>query len=200
MTKGILTMNKKIRSLLIAAALTLPLLVTTTATAGPDCANPKFADHWSCSTTPPDTTTTTVPDAVQPCDTVTTLSGSGHLGLECDWTLAQSIATTGTVTVTVIEGEIFRVVAWVRDSSPGDICVLEQWDREAGTVFTASFPLIYGDGTTFWEHGGTHWCEPFDPVAGQRTDLNGEPLHVSVGFRASRDTVVEVSLSPGQAG
>ncbi|RLE13346.1 MAG: hypothetical protein DRJ28_07525, partial [Actinobacteria bacterium] len=63
-------------------------------------------------------------------------------------------------------------------------------------VFIAEFPLIHGD-HTYWDNG-TNWCEPFDLILGQRSDLNGEPLHVRVGVRAKKGTVVEVSLSPGQ--
>ncbi len=134
-------------------------------------------------------------EPTQPCETVTTLSGRGSLGFGCDWTPLESGAT-GTVTVTEISGDVSRVVVFVRDSAPGDICVLEQWDKATGTVFSAQFDLVVGD-QNYWE-GATHWCEQFDPIAGPREDLNGKPLHVQVGVRGKRGTVVAVSLSPGQ--
>ena len=195
MTIGVIIMNKKIQSLLIVAALALPVLAATGATAGPDFCDRK-PNHPSCSTT----TTTTEPAVAQPCETVTTLLGTGNLGFDCDWTPEESIATTGTVTVTVPSGEVSRVVVFVRDSAPGDICVLKEWDKATGTVFEASFPLVdeVGGRGTYWDNG-TNWCEPFDPIVGQRSDLNGDPLHVRVGVRAKKGTVVEVSLSPGQA-
>lgn len=187
-------MDTKIQSLLIVAALALPVLAATAATAGPDC--DRFADHPLC---PPSTTTTTTtePAVAQPCETVTTLRGTGNLGFDCDWTPEESSAATGTVTVTVTSGEVSRVVVFVRDSAPGDICVLKEWDKATGTAFEASFPLVDERGT-YWDNG-TNWCEPFDPIVGQRSDLNGDPLHVRVGVRAKKGTVVEVSLFPGQA-
>ncbi len=184
-------MNKKIQSLLIVAALALPVLAATAATAGPDFCDRK-PNHPSCSTTPPPDE----PAVAQPCETVTTLRGTGNLGFDCDWTPKEDGVTTGTVTVTVTSGEVSRVVVFVRDSAPGDICVLKQWDKATGTVFEASFPLVDERGT-YWDNG-TNWCEPFDPIVGQRSDLNGEPLHVRVNVRAKKGTDVEVSLSPGQ--
>jgi hypothetical protein len=157
---------------------------------------PAGAAKPDCKPHQPNCSTTTEPPLVQSCATLTTLSGTGSLGFECDWTPRNNGATTGTVTVTVISGEVSRVVLFVRDSSPGDICVLEQWWKATGTVFEASFPLADGP-ETYWNQGGTNWCEPFDPVAGQRTDLNGDPLHVRVNVRAKKGTVVEVTLSPG---
>lgn len=174
----------------IVIALALFALVMAAVPAG--AAKPDCKPHQpNCSTTP----TTTEPPLAQSCATLTTLSGTGSLGFECDWTPKNDGPTTGTVTVTVISGEVSRVVVFVRDSAPGDICVLEQWDKATGTVFEASFPLKDGRGT-YWDQGGTNWCEPFDPVAGQRTDLNGDPLHLRVNVRAKKGTVIEVSLSP----
>jgi len=99
--------------------------------------------------------------------------------------------------VTETSGDVSSVAVFIRDSAPGDICAIERWDKAIGTEFIASFPLEYG-GQTYWD-GGTNWCEPFDPVLGQRSDLNGEPLHVLVNVRGKKGTVVTVSLSPGQA-
>jgi hypothetical protein len=124
------------------------------------------------------------------------LSGTGQQGFECHWTPEVSSDEMGTVTVETVSGEITRLVIFVRDSSPGDICVLEQ--DTLGPLVESSFPLIY-EGENYWE-SPIHWCERFDPVAGQREDLNGEPLHLRVNFRGKRGTEVLISLSPGQAG
>lgn len=37
-------------------------------------------------------------------------------------------------------------------------------------------------------------------LAGQREDLNGEPLHLTVNVRGKRGTEVLIELSPSQAG
>jgi len=187
-------MNKKIRPLLITAlvsALFLLALVAAALAAPPDfCGkNGTNSDHPSCSTTEPSVT--------QPCETITPLGDTGTFSVNCDWTPENTGAAEGTVTVTATSGEISRVVVWVRDSDPGDICVLEQWQKATGTVFEASFPLKDAPGT-YWDNG-TNWCEPFDPIVGQRDDLNGKPLHVRVYVRAKKGTEVKVSLSPVQA-
>jgi hypothetical protein len=161
MTKGVIITNKKLRPLLIAA-LVFVLMATVASTAlakKPD--NPGK----------PTTTTTTEPAVAQPCKTITTLSGSSQLQVQCDWTPERTAATTGIVQVTEISGEVSHVVMFVRDSDPGDICVLEQMNRPTGTVF----------------------------IAGDRYDSNGEPLLVLVSVRVKKGTVVEVSLVPGQA-
>lgn len=181
-------MNKKIKALLIAA-LVFALMATVASTA--------LAKKPDNPGNKPTTTTTTEPAVAQPCETITTLSSS-QLQFGCDWTPESTAATTGIVQVTEISGEVSHVVMFVRDSDPGDICVLEQLNKPTGTVFQASFPLIH-EGQTYWEHGGTNWCSPFDPIAGDRHDSNGEPLHVSVSVRVRKGTVVEVSLVPGQA-
>ncbi|MFV1962183.1 MAG: hypothetical protein ACC658_10150 [Acidimicrobiia bacterium] len=161
--------------------------------AQPDFCNDLSPDykpgHPSCLTTEPPT--------VQRCETVTTLRGTGNLEFGCDWTPVDISSTTGIVTVKVIEGKVSSVAVFVRDSAPGDICVLEQWDKPDLDVLEASFPLVH-EGQSYWD-GGTHWCEPFDPIVGERDDLNGEPLHVFVSVRAKKGTVVEVTLTPGQA-
>ncbi len=89
---------------------------------------------------------------------------------------------------------------FVRGSDPGDICLLEQWDRPTGDVVEASFPLVGDNGETCWTQGGTHWRAQFDPIAGEREDENGNPLHVKVDVRGKKGTVVEVTLIPGQTG
>jgi hypothetical protein len=186
--------------LIIAVVLAVPLWVAGVAAGGDlEAFCRDHPDHAKCQEDPSTTTTTTPePPLLQPCETVTTLGLTGSLFFECDWTLDNDGSPTGTVTVTVEGGDIDRVVAMVRDSDPGDICVLEQWDKATGSEFIASFPLEYG-GATYWQVG-EHWCEPFDPVAGQREDLNGDPLHVMLSLRGKKGTEVTVTLSPSQAG
>jgi hypothetical protein len=203
MTKGVITMNKKNMTLLIIVVVTLTLGIAVTATAGPDCDNPKFADHSLCP--PPDpppattTTTTTGPVAGQPCETITPKNGTNELlEFRCDWTPENTGAVSGTIQVEKIKGEVSDVVMFVRDANPGDVCVLEQLRRPTGTLFEVSFPLVH-EGQTYWEQGGTHWCAQFDGVTGERYDSNGDPLHVWVNVRVKKDTVVEISLFPGQA-
>ena len=192
-------MTKRIKLLLIAAALTLPALVATTATAGPDCDNPKFTNnHPLCSDSPTTTTSTTEPAVDQACETITTLPAAGQSSFGCDWTPTDTGTSTGTIEVRTISGEVSRVAVFVRDSDPGDICLLEQWEKPTSDVVEASFPLIYDNGETYWTHGGTHWCAPFDDVIGERADLNGNPLHLEVSVRGKKNTIVEVTLTPGQ--
>jgi len=185
-------MKRYLKMLMTLVALAALLVMTAAPTVAKKPDNPGKPDTTTT------TTTTTEPVVAQPCKTVTTLRGTGDLWLDCEWTPQDNGAMTGTVTVTVANGEVSRVVVFVLDSAPGDICILEQWQRGAtGNVFIAEFPLIYEDETTYWDNG-TNWCEPFDPILGQRSDLNGEPLHVRVGVRAKKGTVVEVSLYPEQ--
>jgi hypothetical protein len=131
-------MNKRIKSLLIAAALTLPILAATTATAGPNCGKLP-PDHPQCLTTP----TVPVPDHPEglTCaqevyggyDEWLTLTngtyidgtdehkplvvGSGRLCI--DWTTTK--ATEWLVTVTD-PGAAKSVFMSLRDSHPGDFC------------------------------------------------------------------------------
>jgi hypothetical protein len=189
------------RVAIFVAVVTAELLMLTAiaSAAPPDC--DERPDHPRCSTT---TTTTTEPPIAQPCETVTSLTvTNGQHGFECEWTPEFSSNETGTVTVETVSGEITRLVIFVRDSSPGDICVLNQLDKPIASVVEATFPLVDDEGVSYWD-SPTHWCERFDPVAGQRTDLNGDPLHLRINFRAKRgtdaSTEVLISLSPGQAG
>ncbi len=184
-------MNKKNITLLIIVVVTLTLGIAVTATAGPDCDNPKFAGNPLCPLPPP--------VAGQPCETITPRGGTNELlEFRCDWTPENTGALSGTVQVEKIKGEVSNVVMFVRDSDPGHVCVLEQLHRPTGTVFEASFPLVH-EGQNYWEHGGTHWCAQFAGVVGERYDSNGDPLHVWVNVRVKKDTVVKVSLFPGQA-
>jgi hypothetical protein len=127
MTRGVLAMNKRIRSLLIAAALTLPILAATTATAGPNCT--KLPDHSLCATPIPDH-----PDGLTCADEVyggydessTLIDGTdgiplvvGRGRLCIDWTTTQ--ASEWVVTVTN-PGAAKSVFMSLRDSHPGDFC------------------------------------------------------------------------------
>ena len=191
----------------LAIVFALSLLLAAVAIAAPPdfCyeKSPKYnPDHPSCS----DTTTTTVPSAVPLCDDIPLLGGPGRTSFQCVWTPERPDVVPevleGTVTVDVVGGEASQLVVFVRDSAPGDICVLmQEWPDQPGPVFTATFPLADVDrSSNYWDFGGTSWCEPYDPVAGQREDLNGKPLHVNVGFVGKKNTVVEVTLFPVDEG
>lgn len=182
---------------MIVAVVAISAMVVATATAAPPNCEELPIDHPQyCGSPVSTTTTTTEAPALQPCNTVNEDSGTGRISFACDWTPANDGSNVGTVTINTSR-EVSSLVVFVRDSAPGDICALEQWDRPRGTVFEASFPLA-DEGSNYWETGGVNWCELFDPVAGQRLDLNGEPLHLSVNLVAKKGTVVTVSLSPGQ--
>jgi hypothetical protein len=189
------------RTLILAAVATLPILVAAAAAGAPDCGDPKWSDRPACQTT----TTTPIPVA-HACPaapkvgdpSIITIEGAGSETFECDWSPAYDASRqSGTVNVTVDAGEVSRLVVFVRDSNPGDICVLKEWDRPSSNSFEVSFPLVLGD-ETYWQHA-TNWCSRFDPVAGTRDDLNGDPLHLSVNVRGKKGTSVEVTLTPGQA-
>ena len=152
-------MNKKIKSLLIAAALTLPVLAATTATAGPDCDNPKLADNPHC---PPTTTTTSVPDLGSSCaesieqghqvfsetDEFEIVVNPGEVGC-VDWTTTMKTNWL----VTVSPGSANSVRFNVRDSHPGDFCWLDTLgikDIKTGlntlTITHSNGPLANGGG------------------------------------------------------
>lgn len=138
------------------------------------------------------------------------LPRSGLNRLECLWTPEEKDTESGTVTVRPTSGAISGVVVFVRDASPGDICVLEQdWDAQTGPPYTASFALVYGDlpddvnpdfgpfeNQTYWKWDAGHWCYPQDGA--MRDDPNGKPLHLKLSFRATKGTEVEIVLSPAQ--
>ena len=182
---------------LFATLLLLAVLVSTAA-AAPDCSpnSPK------CDTEPP--VTTTEPPSIPSCATVTNLEGAGA-GMTCLWTPDRGSGetpTSGRVTVETTSGELSRLVIWVRDSAPGDICVLEQLHKPGTGTFVASFRLVTGDPdelVSYWDEP-VHWCSHFDPIFGERDDPNGEPLHLGVSFdtRANRVATVVVTLEPGQ--
>ena len=134
---------------------------------------------------------------------------SGLNKLECLWTPAESATDAGTVTVEGTEESISGVIVFVRDDSPGDICVLEQdWEGHTGPAYSASFNLAYGEMTdpfsgysdqTYWTWDAGHWCYPQDGDFDMRDDSNGKPLHLRVDFRAKKGTTVAITLSPPQA-
>ncbi|MDF1596846.1 MAG: hypothetical protein P1T08_12280 [Acidimicrobiia bacterium] len=205
--------------LVLALVLTLAAVA---AAAPPDFCNPESPDyrpdHPSCSST---TTTAPQPSEVQACttDVLSGINGSGATRFECLWTPAPSETEIGTVTVTPLGGAISNLVVFVRDASPGDICVLKQeWADQTGASYTATFDLAYGylprdadwdpddiypdyapyENETYWSLGGQHWCYPQDPIKGMRADPNGKPLHLQVNFRIKKGTMVDIVLDPPQ--
>jgi hypothetical protein len=168
-------------------AVALAMLVAGTASGAPekDCDDPRWENHPACASN-------------TPCMTVTSLDGRSG-GIYCDWTpVYDASALTARVGVEVTSGEVVRVVIFVRDSDPGDVCALEQWDRPATDSFEAFFDLVVGD-ETYWD-ASTHWCSHLDEIAGTRSDLNGDPLHVQVNYRGTKDSSVRITLKPEQAG
>jgi hypothetical protein len=203
--------------ILFAFALAFALLILAPVSAEKKWNCTDRPEHPTCSTTP---TTIPEPPTLQACtDDVLLDIGNGAAGrvsFGCLWTPNEIEATVGTVTVEPSLG-ISQLVVWVLDSSPGDICVVEQ-PGTADSAFVATFDLAYGElpvdtdwdqdddypdfepyeNNTYWEFGGTQWCYPQDTVAGMRQDLNGEPLHVRVNFVAKKNTTVNISLNPPQ--
>jgi len=176
------------------------------------------------------TTTTTVPQspllvACEDTDNATlvtdglielTIPGAGQASFECLWTPDESVGTTtATVTITEVGGAVKGLpTVFVRDDSPGDICLLEsEWGGAEEVPYSASFDLAYGNdlpegyeawaGTTYWDftYGddptGTHWCAPQDPVLDSlRVDSNGTPLHFMANFNARGGGYIVVELTP----
>lgn len=204
--------------LVLVVALLL-MLTAIAASAVPD----GFCDgdrvHPQCpTTTTPTPTTTPESSPLQACtaDVLDDVGdGSiGRVGLECLWTPADNGALVGTITVEP-SSPISQLVVFVRDSSPGDICVLKQLGK-VDSPYVASFNLFYPVlsedfdppyepynyapyvDKTYWTWNAPNWCYPQDPIVGMREDLNGEPLHLNVGFLAKKNTTVTVSLNPPQ--
>ena len=182
----------------LAIVLALSLMLAAVAIAAPPgyCGpNGSNQDHPSCPTTPsPDPD----PPDLQPCPESFPLSGSGWSDFECDWTPANT-GTMGIITVNVV-GEVSLLNVVVRDSKPGDYCELSwegktdgdsEWYSGSPTGdLELTFPLVAGD-DSYWD-SGTNWCGP-------RTDLNGEPLHLWVGFRGKKTVSVTVTMDPLEA-
>lgn len=139
--------------------------------------------------------TTTEPTVIPWCDSVMTDTYRGQTTIECLWIPTGSTVATVEVTTST---PISSLTIFVRDSSPGDICVLDEWGKSGDTTFVSSFPLAwYNPDTGLTEHYvdySEHWCGRFDPIAGQRADLNGDALHVQVSFAAKRGTTVSLEL------
>jgi hypothetical protein len=136
--------------------------------------------------------------AIESCASIPPIkvTKGGYTGIECEWTPAHdAVAPSGKVEVKTLLGEISWVVVVVRDSNPGDICVLESWDRPSGVV-AALFPLVDG-AESYWD-SSTHWCSRFDGDDYIRDDPNGDPLNLVVNVQGKRGAVVEVTLTPGQ--
>jgi hypothetical protein len=184
----------------------------------------------------PTTTTTTVPQstALEACEDSAnatlvgdglielTIPGTAQTSFECLWTPDQAVGTTtATVTVTEIGGAVKGLpTVFVRDDSPGEICLLESdWGGAQEPPYTASFDLAYGtdlpggyeawEGTTYWDlvydqEGlptvpvvGAYWCAPQDPILDSlRADTNGTPLHFMASFNARSGGHIVVELTP----
>lgn len=220
----------------LAIVLALSLLLAAVAVAAPPDFCDVNSDHWKCSTTTsPATTTTTEPSTLDACPTEPILievSKAGPVNYECLWTPENpgTEPLLGTVKVAPLDG-ISSLLVFVRDDSPGDICLLAQGaenQTEPDGSFVGSFNLAYGTmddivegagwdpqeypdderppgfesyvGETYWTFGGAHWCYPQDGIASMRQDLNGEPLHLWVKFRADPKATSEVwvTLTPAQ--
>jgi hypothetical protein len=175
------------RLLIVAVALALPIAMASWAVAAPG-GNPSKK---------PVPTTTSLPDEPPPpaeepvCETVNLLPFERTwVQFDCAWTPDDDGSPIGTVGVEA-DGEVVYLVIAVRDSSPGDYCLDPViWDGKGlGTHFEASFDLVRGI-ESYWLHP-TNWC-------GDREDLNGDPLTVTVNARVKRNTDLTVTLDPSQ--
>jgi len=132
-------------SLALAIALVVGLGATLALAAPRDCTDLSPSHPRYCGSS------TSIPE----CDAVTTRSSD----LQCLWTPSQeSGASVGTITV---DGQVDRLVVFVRDADPGDICVLEP-NLEDGSEppYEVSIPLI-DDRGSYWDFTEGHWCEPY---------------------------------------
>ena len=182
----------------------------------PQCPPP---DTSTTTTTSATTTTTEAPSGLAACDDQMVLSGGGSIRFECLWAPISNGSPTGAVTISEITGAIpDPPFVFVRDDSPGDICVEMQdddWAGQTGPEYVAEFDLFYDEvpegyeawlGYSYWnfiyEPGsetGTHWCAPQDPVLGVREDNNGGALHLQISFNARGGGSLMVSLYPGNS-
>jgi len=137
-----------------AMVLALLLMLTAIATAAPpsgfcgdEGTNP---DHPSCATT---STTTTVPEpsTLDACPTgpfLIEVLKPAPVNYECLWTPENpgTAPLSGTVKVGPLDG-VSSLMVFVRDDSPGDICLLAQEaedQTEPDGSFVGSFNLAYG--------------------------------------------------------
>ena len=123
------------------------------------------------STTTTTTTTTPVPDELEVCSDIMVISGKGNTGFECLWTPDRGSSSeppaVATVTVSQLEGGVNGPpTIFVRDDSPGDICLLTsmegfEWqvgEGPEGPTYTAEFDLVYdADPDETWPAGYDAW-------------------------------------------
>jgi len=178
---------------------------------------------------PPTTTTTSTTTApgLQACPTETwTISGGGQTSFECLWQPINDGSPVATATVSRLTGALSGPpTLFVRDDSPGDICVLlqgDEWDPPTESGYEASFDLFYDEipvptpenpdvldysawlEQSYWDfawqegmEAGTHWCAPQDPVLWSiREDNNGGALIVTVSFNAKKGGSLDITLFP----
>jgi len=181
-------MNKRTRyaarSLALVTALTMCLAAAAMATAAPkDCEDLPPSHPRYCGAS----------SSLQECEAETTDLDA----FPCLWTPSEDAGLlVGTVTVEPLLGTIDRLVVFVRDADPGDICALEQSLEDTSTPpYEVEIPLADERGT-YWDFPDGHWCEPYDPILGQRDDPNGMPLVVDVGFRTNRGTQATITITP----
>lgn len=206
------------------AVVVMMLLLASVAGAVPPGFCDGHQDHPYCTTTEPPLTT--APPQPEACPTETwTIEGNALTSWECLWRPINDGSEIATVTISDITGAIKTPpVVFVRDDSPGDICLLvqgDEWDppTEDGH-YTASFDLFYDEvpegyeawlGHSYWDfvydpeaipsmETGTHWCAPQDPVLDSlRYDTNGGALHVVVSFNAKKGGSLKVTLAQEEA-
>lgn len=236
MTRSPTTQERNIMKRLAFAAFVVfaVLALASVAVAVPPDFCDRNPEHDKCQGTT--TTTTTVPPSTTlvACEETAnatlvadglielTIQDSGQASFECLWTPKEAAGTTtATVTITEIGGAVKGApTVFVRDDSPGDICLLESdWGGARDLPYSASFELIYGndlpdgyqawEGTTYWDliydqEGlptvpvvGAYWCAPQDPVLDSlRVDTNGTPLHFMTSFNARGGGHIVVQLTP----
>jgi hypothetical protein len=169
--------------LALAIALMVGLGATLALAAPADCTDLPPGHPRYCGSS------TSIPE----CDAVTTRSS----GFQCRWTPSQeSGARVGKITVEPVGGQVDRLVVFVRDADPGDICVLEQsLEDRSEPPYEVSIPLMDERGS-YWDFTDGHWCEPYDPVDGQREDPNGMPFVVDISFKVKRGTQAKITITP----
>jgi hypothetical protein len=203
----------------------LVLLFASVAGAVPPDPCEKDINHPLCEDPPSSSTTTTTtttepptepPTELEACPNQKTIFGSGQTVFECLWKPINNGTEVGRVTISDITGGIKGPPnVFVRDDSPGDICVLMSVDDWGDPPYEAEFDLFYDQvpegyeawlGHRYWDfvlepgmESGTHWCAPQDPVFGHRSDTNGGALHLLVSFNARNGGSLTFTLEPGKS-